>query len=137
MPLPVFHASAFPGMHIGTLRRGVQTWLLRRFDLELWLATVQNKQVTEIALVPPMAIAILMSPVSKKYSLKNIRSASIGAAPLGLDAQMRLKALLSPEARVLQVWGMTECSCVGMRFSYPEDDTTASVGKLLPSLEGK
>lgn len=52
--------------------------------------------------------AIINSPLAKKYSLKSIRLAHGGAAPLDKWSQAKLKELLAPNAPFAQVWG--ECS---------------------------
>lgn len=84
-----------------------------------------------------MIIGIIMSPLSKKYSLKKVVSASCGAAPLDKDAMARFKKLLHPKAIFSQVWGMTETTCIATMLYWPEDDDTGSVGKLLPNTEVK
>jgi 4-coumarate--CoA ligase len=66
-----------------------------------------------------------------------VKHAQCGAAPLGKESQANFKELLPSEAKVLQVWGMTETSCIGSMFHYPEDDYTGSVGRMLPNLDVK
>jgi 4-coumarate--CoA ligase len=56
---------------------------MRRFELEGFLSSFEKYDLNEVGVVPPIAIAIIMSPLSKKYSLKGIKYASCGAAPLG------------------------------------------------------
>lgn len=110
---------------------------MRRFDLEGFLSAIGKYDINEMAIVPPIAIAIIMSPLSKQYSLKTIKLATCGAAPLGKESQARLRQLLSPEAIVIQVWGMTETSCIGTTFYDPEDDITGSVGRPMPGCDVK
>jgi long-subunit acyl-CoA synthetase (AMP-forming) len=78
-----------------------------------------------------------MSPFTKKYSLKGLKAVNIGAAPLGRESQDRFRELLEPGVPVTQVWGMTEASCVATKFYYPENDTSGSVGRLMPNLDAK
>jgi 4-coumarate--CoA ligase len=75
---------------------------MRRFDLEEYLSNIEKWQINVMGVVPPIAIGIIMSPLSKKYSLKSIKHAQCGAAPLGRDSQQRLKDLLSADAVVVQ-----------------------------------
>ena len=133
----MFHAATAPVACITPLRSGNVTYILRRFELEAFLKYIEKYQVTELAMVPPVCIGIIISPLSKKYSLKSIRSAACGAAPLDKGPQARLKALLSPDAPFTQVWGMTETSCVATMFYYPEHDVTGSVGRMMPNLDCK
>lgn len=47
-----------------------------------------------------------------------------------------MMAVLAPEARILQVYGMTESGWI-TTFSYPERDTSGSVGRQIPNMEIK
>ncbi len=79
----------------------------------------------------------ISSPLNKKYSLKAIKIAAAGAAPLDKQPQARMQTLIGDEVPFTQVWGMTETSCIATRFPYPEKDTTGSVGRPLPNLDLK
>ncbi|CEJ61952.1 hypothetical protein PMG11_10468 [Penicillium brasilianum] len=136
--VPVFHASAAPVTHISTLKAGTAAYVMRRFDLEEYLNTVEKYDITDLAMVPPIVIAILMSPVSQKRPfLRKVRLAACGAAPLDKDVQARFRSLMGDDGPFNQVWGMTETSCVATMFRYPEHDDTGSVGRLIPNLEAK
>lgn len=140
LALPMFHAAIAPAAHIAPLRAGHTSYVMRRFELEPYLRYMHTYQITEITIVPPMAIAIIMSPLSQKpeYSMKGtVRAALCGAAPLDKGPQARLKALLADDAPFTQVWGMTETSCIASQFYYPEHDTTGSVGRFMPNLDVK
>jgi 4-coumarate--CoA ligase len=78
-----------------------------------------------------------MSDLNKKYSLKSVRMVNSGAAPLGRESQDRLRQLMPKGALVNQVWGMTETSCIASMFHFPEDDSTGSVGRMLPNVDAK
>lgn len=136
--VPVFHASAAPVTHISTLKMGSVVYLMRRFDLEQFLRTVEKYSVTDMIMVPPIVIAILMSPLSRQQPfLRKVRLAACGAAPLDKDVQARFRSLIADDAPFTQVWGMTETSCVATNFPYPEHDDTGSVGRLIPNVEAK
>lgn len=111
--------------------------VMRRFELEPFLATFEKFQLNEVGVVPPIMIAIIMSGLASKYSLKGIRSVTVGAAPLSKETQQRFRDLLAPGTFVNQVWGMTEMSCIASMFHYPEDDTTGSIGRPIPNVEFK
>jgi acyl-CoA synthetase (AMP-forming)/AMP-acid ligase II len=112
--------------------------MMRRFDLPVFLSTIQKYKITDLTLVPPIAIAVLMNQLTHTQPfLKSIRMATCGAAPLDKDVQGRIQKLLGEKAPFTQVWGMTETSCIAMNFPYPEADTTGSVGRLIPNVEAK
>ncbi|KAJ5483836.1 Phenylacetyl-CoA ligase epaB [Penicillium diatomitis] len=136
--VPIFHAAAAPTTHISTLKAGQPAYVLRRFDLQQYLETVEKYNVTDLLMVPPIAIAILMSPVATKRAfLRKSRMVICGAAPLDKDIQARFRSLLGKDVPFNQVWGMTETSCIATMFRYPECDDTGSVGRLIPNLEAK
>ncbi|KAJ5170979.1 AMP-dependent synthetase/ligase [Penicillium coprophilum] len=136
--VPVFHAAVAPLTHISTVKDGAVVYMMRRFDLETYLATVEKYNITDLSLVPPLVIGILMSPLSQKRPyLQKTRLAGCGAAPLDKNVQARFRALMGTNSPFTQVWGMTETCCIATRFPYPEHDDTGSVGRLVPNLEAK
>lgn len=111
---------------------------MRRFDLNEFLEAAERYNVTDMVMVPPIAVGILMSPHARaRPFLKKLKMAGCGAAPLGRDVQGKFHELMDKEAPFTQVWGMTETSCVAMSFRFPEHDDTGSVGRLIPNLEAK
>lgn len=97
-----------------------------------------NFRISEVTVVPPMVVAILMSPLTQtKPFLKHAKYAICGAAPLDKELQERFLKLMSPGASFNQVWGMTETSCVATRFVHSEHDNTGSVGRPIPNVELK
>jgi len=114
--LPMFHAASAPVAFTTPLRSGEPAYVLARFDLEKWFWAMQEYGVTDIALVPPVAIMAINSPLREKYSLKSARTGAVGAAPLDAKAQARFQALMAGgDSSLTQVWGMTETSCVCTR----------------------
>jgi acyl-coenzyme A synthetase/AMP-(fatty) acid ligase len=110
------------------MRSGNVAYIMRRFELEPFLAAIEKYQINALGIVPPLVIAIIMSPLRHKYSLKSIKRVGCGAAPLDKGSQMRFKALCAPDATFTQVFGMTETTGAISLFYYPEDDDTGSVG---------
>lgn len=99
--------------------------MMRRFDLEEFLSNVEKYNVTDLTMVPPIVIAILMSPISQKRPfLKRVRGAMCGAAPLDKNVQARFRSTMADGSPFTQVWGMTETSCIATMFPYPEHDDT-------------
>lgn len=110
---------------------------MRRFELDTYLQNLEKWEIPEISLVPPLVTATIMSPLSKRYSLKKAIYATCGAAPLDKVLQQRFLSLMHPEARFTQVWGMTETTCVATSFPWDEQDFTGSVGRLVANMEAK
>jgi hypothetical protein len=64
-------------MWVGALYCG-----LPAFDLETFCQKSSELQVTDLHLVPPVALALATSPVAQKYGLDSLRRIVISAAPL-------------------------------------------------------
>ncbi|KAL4985598.1 putative AMP-binding enzyme [Aspergillus falconensis] len=136
--MPIFHAAVAPSTHVGALKSGHKVYMMRRFDLPLYLQTCMKYQITDLTLVPPLAIALLMNDMThEKPYLRSVRSASCGAAPLDKGVKGRLGKLLGPGAPFAQVWGMTETTCIAMCFEHPESEDTGPVGGRLVDDQGK
>ena len=103
--LPMFHAAIFPMAHTSTLKGGYISYVMRRFDLEGFLKNIERYSITDIAMVPPIVIATVMSPLSQQCNLKSLRFAMCGAAPLGKETQRRFKSLMEDDVPFTQVWG--------------------------------
>lgn len=137
-PLPMFHVATVPAVHVSPFRSGYKCWIMRRFELEDFLAAVERHQITDLGMVPPLVIAIIMSPLSKKYSLKSIRRVGAGAAPLDAASQKKFQSLCAPGATFTQVWGMTETTSAISLFYWPDEDDTGSVGnRFIPNTDVK
>ena len=100
----MFHAATVPMSHVGPLRTGDTHYILRRFELESLLKSIDVHHITDVMLVPPVVVAMIKHPHIKRYSLQSIKAAIAGAAPLSKDNQMALQALLGKQARLTQVW---------------------------------
>lgn len=137
LALPMFHAATAPGAFCSFIRPGARAFVLPRFEPERWFWCHEEYKLTDLLVVPPMAIFAINSPLNKKYSLKSVKIATCGAAPLDKLPQSRLQALIGEDVAFTQVWGMTETSCVATRFPWPETDTTGSVGRPMPGLDLK
>jgi 4-coumarate--CoA ligase len=138
LPLPMFHVATVPAVHAGPLRSGNVAFIMRRFELEDFLAAIERHQISFLGMVPPLVIAIIMSPLRYKYSLRSVKRVGCGAAPLDKDSGERFKALCSPECTFTQVLGMTETTGLISLFYYPDEDDTGSVGnKFMPNTDIK
>ena len=109
---------------------------MRRFDLKLYIESIERFQITEIVMVPVMMIAMLASPMATRNALQSIRSVIVGGSPLRYSTQSDFQALLPPEAKIVQVWGMTETGWTTTLF-WPDEDDSGSVGRVLPGMSMK
>ena len=103
--MPMFHVGILPVALCTTFKAGQVGVVMRRFDLAKYLSVIERFRITELTMVPPMVIAVIMAPITKNYNLKSVKGAVIGAAPLDKGPQTRLQALLNEGAPCTQVWG--------------------------------
>lgn len=137
-PLPMFHVATVPAVHAGPFRTGHVAYIMRRFELEEFLAAIERHQINFLGMVPPLVIAIIMSPLRHKYSLKSVVRVGCGAAPLDRESGERFKALCAPDCTFTQVLGMTETTGLISLFYFPDSDETGSVGdKFMPNTDIK
>ena len=108
-------------------------YLMRRFDLKQYLDLIERFAVTETAMVPAMIYAVLKSPLATIEGLKSLRYIWSAASPLRKSTQEAFQALLSPKAKISQVWGLTEVGWATAMF-WPEGDDSGSVGRPIPVL---
>jgi acyl-CoA synthetase (AMP-forming)/AMP-acid ligase II len=113
-----------------TLRAGARIVTLPRFELEAFLAMVQEHRVTVVAAVPPLARALARHPLVDRYDLSSLRLVLIGAAPCPTDIERECGARLG--CAVGQSFGMTELAPIAL----PEEEwCPGALGRLVPGVE--
>ena len=130
-------AGLIPMAHIfgsvmlnATLHAGARIVTLPRFDLEAFLAMVQEHRVTTVAAVPPLARALARHPLVDRYDLSSLRLVLIGAAPCPTEIERECRERLG--CAVGQSFGMTELAPIAL----PEEDwCPGSLGRLVPGVE--
>lgn len=134
--LPFFHIYGLTALMNAPLRQGATVVVLPRFDLETFLAAIQNHRITGLYVAPPIVLALAKHPVVAEYDLSSLRYVISAAAPLdaGLAAACAERLNLPP---VGQAYGMTELSpgthvvpLDAMREAPP-----GTVGKLIAGTE--
>ena len=132
--LPFFHIYGMTVILNGALVQGATTVTLPKFELELFLATIQKYKVTFVNLVPPILLALAKHPLVASYDLTSLRGVGSGAAPLGEDLAGAAATRLNIKVR--QGYGLTETSPV-THFHPMESDVVklSSVGPAVPNTD--
>ncbi|MFJ6725902.1 4-coumarate--CoA ligase family protein [Streptomyces sp. NPDC091281] len=134
--LPFFHIYGLTALMNAPLRQGATVVVLPRFDLETFLAAIQNHRITGLYVAPPIVLALAKHPAVARYDLSSLRYVISAAAPLdaSLAAACAARLDLPP---VGQAYGMTELSpgthvvpLTAMREAPP-----GTVGKLIAGTE--
>ncbi|GAA3229981.1 hypothetical protein GCM10020256_43380 [Streptomyces thermocoprophilus] len=107
--LPFFHIYGLTALMNAPLRKGATVVVLPRFELETFLAAIQNHRITGLYVAPPIVLALAKHPLVEQYDLSSLRYIISAAAPLDarLAAACSRRLGLPP---VGQAYGMTELS---------------------------
>ncbi|HEX2268175.1 MAG TPA: 4-coumarate--CoA ligase family protein [Pyrinomonadaceae bacterium] len=134
--LPLFHIYGLVVVLNMGLYTGATIVMMPRFELESFLKTAQDYDVSLAHLVPPIVLALSKHPIVDNYRLPKLRTIFSGAAPLGEELTRACMERLGCSVR--QGYGMTETSPVTR--SSPEPPHTikfGSVGVPAPNTECK
>jgi fatty-acyl-CoA synthase len=108
--VPLFHVNSWGAPHIYTLAGGRHV-MVRKFDPPSLMSLVQRERVTDLQLVPAMAIALINHPDFRQYDFSSVRDILIGGAPTN-TALLREVEEKIPGCKAMGGYGMTETSPV-------------------------
>ena len=134
--LPLFHIYGLMVVLNMGLYKGTTIVTVPRFELEPFLQTLQDYEVTLAHLVPPIVLALSKNPIVANYKLPKLKTIFSGAAPL--DENLTRACMDRLDCDVRQGYGMTETSPV--THSSPADRSQVrfgSVGVPAPNTECK
>ena len=115
-----------PIQHALPLRSGCPTYVMPRFHSSSFIEALQKYEITHTVVVPPILMALSnCSPDELKF-LRRIYTGG-SCATNGMQSQVYAK--LSPAARIVQVYGMTEVGWACTTWSEDFQERTGSVGR--------
>lgn len=134
--LPFFHIYGLTALMNAPLRQGATVVVLPRFDLETFLAAIQNHRITGLYVAPPIVLALAKHPLVAQYDLSSLKHIVSAAAPLdaSLAAACSRRLGLPP---VGQAYGMTELSpgTHVVPLDAMDEAPPGTVGKLIAGTE--
>ncbi|KZT41663.1 acetyl-CoA synthetase-like protein [Sistotremastrum suecicum HHB10207 ss-3] len=140
--MPFFHVAGMLGFVINNPRQGHLTYIVEQFTFPIFLDAIQRFRITDLVVVPPVAVLLAKSPLVKKYDLSSLRTIVSGAAPLGTEVALAVEKVLDPDGarnvKVAQAWGMSEVTGAATGFDYgdwDEETKRFSVGTLISGSE--
>ena len=133
--LPFFHIYGQVVVMAAALRAGASIVPVERFDLERFLALIQEYRATRLFIAPPVAVAFAKHPLVDRFDLSSLRHVMCAAAPL--DAELAAQAAARIGCRIVQGYGMTEASPVITCVGAFGEDRPGTVGPLVGSTEGR
>ncbi|MFG2128836.1 4-coumarate--CoA ligase family protein [Streptomyces sp. NPDC048751] len=134
--LPFFHIYGLTALMNAPLRLGATVVVLPRFELNTFLAAIQNHRITSLYVAPPIVLALAKHPAVAQYDLSSLKYIVSAAAPLDarLAAACSQRLGLPP---VGQAYGMTELSpgTHVVPLDAMRDAPAGTVGKLIAGTE--
>jgi acyl-CoA synthetase (AMP-forming)/AMP-acid ligase II len=134
--LPFFHSYGQVVLMAAALWQGATLVTMPRFDLEQFLAILQDYRVTRAAVVPPIVLALAKHPLVDRFDLSALRYINSGAAPLSAELEEACGKRL--DCMVGQAYGLTETSPA--LTAHPPQEARirhGSAGQLLSNTQAK
>jgi acyl-CoA synthetase (AMP-forming)/AMP-acid ligase II len=126
--MPFFHIYGLTVLLNVVLHGRARMIVMSSFDLEEFLANIQNHRVTVAPIAPPVAVALAKHPLVNNYDLSSLRAILCGAAPLDEDLGHAVMDRIG--CRLVQGYGMTELSPVS--HCIPFDGGVGLFGSAAP-----
>ena len=130
--LPLSHSYGLTVMNAGNIL-GTKAVLLRWFNPELVLDTIQQFSVQSMAGVPTMYVYLLNSPDAGRFDTSSMRSWGSGAAPLPLEIVEPFEKKFG--GRLMEGYGLTEASPVVSAHRLSGVRKLGSVGQPIPGVQ--
>ena len=128
--LPVAHISGLQSYFInGTMSCGTVYWM-PKFVFDEFVYAAKRHRPTFITTVPSVYLRIAKSP-SVTGEFHSLQHAQSGAAPMGPELQKLAESKL--KCKISQAWGLTETTGAVTWLPWDREDSTGSIGALLPN----
>ena len=130
--LPLSHSYGLTLMNAGNIL-GTRAVLLRWFNPELVLETIQGNRVQQMAGVPTMFVYLLNYPDADRFDTTSMKLWGSGAAPLPVEIVEPFEKRFG--GRLLEGYGLTEASPVVSAHRFSGERRLGSVGQPIPSVD--
>jgi acyl-CoA synthetase (AMP-forming)/AMP-acid ligase II len=149
LTVPLYHVAGIQAM-LAAIYGGRTLVLMRQFETQEWMETVEREQVTRAMLVPTMLKRIIDAPDFTKYNLGSLKVLTYGAAPMPFEVINKAIEVM-PRVKFINAFGQTETASTITALG-PEDHIievtpeerekklkrlTSSIGRPLPDVEVK
>lgn len=128
--LPLFHVFANACCLNRTVARGGCVALIPRFEAGEVLKALEKSRATAFPGVPTMYQALLDHPRLAKADLGHLKVCISGGAPLPGPVRERFEAATG--ARLVEGYGLTECSGVASTNPYQREQKPGTIGQPIP-----
>ncbi|XP_062005444.1 4-coumarate--CoA ligase-like 6 [Rosa rugosa] len=138
--VPFFHIYGLSLYVMGLLSLGSRIVVMKKFDVDHVVKSIDRYKVTHFPLVPPILAALtkkVPKDVTAAHGLRSLKQVASGAAPLSMKIiEDFVRAL--PHVDFIQGYGLTETTAVGTRgFNTERVKNYSSIGLLAPNMQAK
>ncbi|XP_052743141.1 uncharacterized protein LOC112053001 [Bicyclus anynana] len=128
---PWYHVMGLFGSIRVFVNRGIIVHL-PKFDIDLYMKTIEVYKIGQITVAPPVLIAVCK--FKSTYDVSSLKIVYSGAAPLKDDTIAAVRDRFPNLKAVLQGYGMTEITLCGSRHTLEDvlKDKVAGVGHVAP-----
>jgi long-chain acyl-CoA synthetase len=130
--LPLSHSYGLTMMNAGNIL-GTRSVLLRWFNPDAVLQTIERYHVQSMAGVPTMYVYLLNHPDAARFDTSSMRSWGVGAAPLPLEIVEPFEKKFG--GTLMEGYGLTEASPVVTAHRLSGVRKVGSVGQPIPGVE--
>lgn len=106
LTMPLYHVAGIQAMLAATYG-GRSLALMRQFEVNEWLETVQREKANRAMLVPTMLKRVIDHPDFAKFDLSSLRVITYGAAPMPFEV-IKKAIELFPGMNFINAFGQTE-----------------------------
>jgi long-chain acyl-CoA synthetase len=130
--LPLSHSYGLTLMNAGNIL-GTRAVLLRWFNPELVLDTIQRHRVQQMAGVPTMFVYLLNFSDADRFDTSSMKLWGSGAAPLPVEIVEPFETRFG--GRLLEGYGLTEAAPVVSAHRFSGERRLGSVGQPIPGVD--
>jgi long-chain acyl-CoA synthetase len=130
--LPLSHSYGLTVMNAGHIL-GSRAALLRWFQPEAVLRTIEEFRAVSMSAVPTMLVYLLNYPDADRFDTRSMRVWGSGAAPLPVEIVEPFERKFG--GRILEGYGLTEASPVVSAHRLSGPRKIGSVGRAIPGVE--
>ncbi|PKN17793.1 MAG: AMP-binding protein [Deltaproteobacteria bacterium HGW-Deltaproteobacteria-6] len=136
--VPLFHCFGCVMSTLNSVYHGSAMVVLESFDPKIALELMAQEKCTAINGVPTMFVNILNHPDFNRYDLTSLRTGIMAGAPCPIETMNQVNTRMHCSEIVI-AFGQTESAPVMTmtRRDDPVELRVATVGRLLPDIEGK
>ncbi|MCJ7776504.1 MAG: long-chain fatty acid--CoA ligase [Desulfobulbaceae bacterium] len=135
---PLYHTAALNNHFTIQVALGGTSILVRKFEPESFLRTIEKERVTVISGAPALYNLLLQNPNASKYDTSSITKCTAGSDKLPMEIKERLLEFFPNIRGIYDVYGCTEASpCITILNAEDSLRKDMSVGKALPFLEAR